>query len=308
MEEKVEESLSWKYLPLRLELRDITQTFIKSIMPLIKPSWSIEHLGTLHCDGLGTSNDLLIGFYQEDSSKKEPSSDVVVLRINGGQTHHFIDREQEAIALLSAHHLTGRNPPLYLELINGLCYGYVPGRPLQFTDMQNDGIMQKTASAIAQFHTVMKLPRRFHGNASIIPSLYRKYYQLIPTQFHDDTINKKFAATFESKDKLKREMEVMAKLMNTFKSPLAYCHNDLQYGNIIYDERSGKCTLIDHEYGGVNYICCDLGDFFGEMVGLGMPDYSRYPNEVTQKRFIKMYLEERNKHKGEVNNFKKLDH
>lgn len=298
MEEKVEECLSWKYLPLKLELQHITKTFIDAIMPVIKPSWSTEHLQTLHCcQDLGVSNDLLVCFYQEGSNKEEPGN-VVVLRVNGGHTHLFIDREQEAITLQVAHKLTGLNPPLYLQLTNGLCYGYVPGRPLDGSDITNEHIMRGTASAIAQFHTLMKLPSRFHGDSSIIPSTYKKYYHLIPSRFHDDETNEKVFATFESKESLKREMKEMVRVMNTFKSPLAYCHNDLQYGNIIYNKRTGDCTLIDHEYGGVNYTCCDLGDFFGEMPGLNMPDYSKYPNEVTQKWFIRMYLEERNKHKG----------
>ena len=50
-------------------------------------------------------------------------------------TDAIVDRRGEILVMLSLHK-AGLVPPLYLELGNGLCYGYVPGRPFTVDDMQ----------------------------------------------------------------------------------------------------------------------------------------------------------------------------
>ena len=69
--------------------------------------------------------------YNEAGKEK----DRVLLRLNGAGTEKFINRRNEIVTLLSLHR-AGLNPPLYLEFSNGICYGYIDGRPFGVDDMQ----------------------------------------------------------------------------------------------------------------------------------------------------------------------------
>ena len=60
---------------------------------------------------------------------------MVLLRMNGEGTDDFLNRRNEVVVMLSLHR-AGLIPPLFLEVANGLCYGYVPGRPLTVKDMK----------------------------------------------------------------------------------------------------------------------------------------------------------------------------
>lgn len=293
---KTEGDLKWNYLPLELDISHNTkETFIRVIMPHVKPKWRPEKLRILRVnDGLGVSNQL-IGYYQDGTDTQERGN-VVLLRINGENTQ-LTNREREVVAMVILQQGV-KYPPLYLEFSNGLCYGFAPGRPVQEQDYQDMAILKSILKAIVHIHTI-KLPDRFHDNQSIIPTLYDKCLSLVPTTFSDPEVDAKFKSIF-SLEELKRETEEMNRLLKTFKSALVYCHNDLQYGNIIYDNLTGECTIIDHEFGGMNYICCEFGNIFGEMAGLDMPDYTKYPDEPTQKRFIRMYLIETALIKGTV--------
>uniref|UniRef100_A0A7S0G0N8 Choline kinase N-terminal domain-containing protein n=1 Tax=Rhodosorus marinus TaxID=101924 RepID=A0A7S0G0N8_9RHOD len=59
-------------------------------------------------------------------------------------------------------------------------------------------------------------------------------------------------------------MEKMEKILAGTDSPIVFCHNDLQEGNIMVNEKRGDITLIDFEYGGYNYAMFDVGNHFAE--------------------------------------------
>mmetsp|Transcript_6399 Transcript_6399/g.27194 ORF Transcript_6399/g.27194 Transcript_6399/m.27194 type:complete len:258 (+) Transcript_6399:212-985(+) len=59
-------------------------------------------------------------------------------------------------------------------------------------------------------------------------------------------------------------MEQVEKILARTDSPIVFCHNDLQEGNIMVNERRGDITLIDFEYGGYNYAMFDVGNHFAE--------------------------------------------
>lgn len=102
--------------------------FSTYILPLVRPAWSECQLEVkLFMDGI---TNVLMGFYtsgQED--------DMVLLRMNGKGTEAFLDRRTEVIVMLTLHR-AGLIPPVFLELSNGLCYGYIPGRPFTVDDMK----------------------------------------------------------------------------------------------------------------------------------------------------------------------------
>lgn len=50
-------------------------------------------------------------------------------------------------------------------------------------------------------------------------------------------------------------------------------------------------AFIDYEYGAFNYRSFDVANHFCEYAGFDC-DYSKYPNEQYQRRWIRIYLEE----------------
>lgn len=295
-EERKVGNLKWNYLPLELQSSTSIELFIENIMPHIKPNWKKENIKPLYCnDGLGSTNDI-VGVYEEGADI-DKDGNVVLVRTNGKMTHHFIDREMELVALLLLHQI-GEYPPIYFQLANGLCYGYVPGRPGQWKDLADAKFLHSIAVSMTRLHSVT-LPENY-SQKPVIFCLYDQWLSRIPMTFTDKDIDAKFKSTFGSIDALRKESEDMKSLLMTFRSALVLCHNDLQYGNLIYNEATGKVTFIDYEYCGLNYVACELGDFFGEFAGLDMPDYSLYPDEIVQKKFIRVYLEESAKLKGLV--------
>ena len=132
LERRCESGLSWNYLPLTLKHVSMSHTFTTHILPLVRPAWRDSTVQTkVFTEGI---TNVLLGFYvsREGSSDEE---DMVLLRMNGAGTDAFVDRRTEILVMLSLHK-ANLVPPLYLELANGLCYGYIPGRPFTIDDMQ----------------------------------------------------------------------------------------------------------------------------------------------------------------------------
>jgi len=74
---------------------------------------------------------------------------------------------------------------------------------------------------------------------------------------------------------------------------LALCHHDLQNNNIIYDSATNTVSFIDFDYSQVNYALYDVVDHFGTYAGISNPDYSLYPSREEQRRFLRIYFDER---------------
>uniref|UniRef100_A0A8C1WH26 ethanolamine kinase n=1 Tax=Cyprinus carpio TaxID=7962 RepID=A0A8C1WH26_CYPCA len=94
-------------------------------------------------------------------------------------------------------------------------------------------------------------------------------------------------------------------LLTATPSPVVFCHNDVQEGNILMldgrENSSDKLMLIDFEYSSYNYRGFDFGNHFCEWIY----DYTydqwpfykakveNYPNRQQQLHFIRHYLSER---------------
>lgn len=99
--------------------------------------------------------------------------------------------------------------------------------------------------------------------------------------------------------------------------PIVFSHNDLLFGNIIYDDEKGKFLLlfylfiyfvciiiiiiivieeahfIDYEYGCHAYRGFDIGNHFNEFAGFEC-EYWRYPTKEFQLKWFDWYLTEYN--------------
>lgn len=104
-------------------------------------------------------------------------------------------------------------------------------------------------------------------------------------------------------DRLSTEIAELEPKIISLQSPVCFCHNDLLYGNVMYDADRGTISFIDYEYGGYNYRGYDIGNHFTEWCF----DYrcntppcfnmraARYPDSQQQRYFITCYIEESKK-------------
>ena len=132
VEKRSDSGLLWRYLPLTLDRNSLEHSFLTQIMPLVRPTWKERQVQTkTFSEGI---TNVLVGFYESREGSRD-KGDMVLLRMNGKGTDKFLDRRKEILVMMSLHK-AGLVPPLYLELANGLCYGYAPGRPFTVDDMQ----------------------------------------------------------------------------------------------------------------------------------------------------------------------------
>ncbi|KAF9607647.1 hypothetical protein IFM89_037880 [Coptis chinensis] len=66
-------------------------------------------------------------------------------------------------------------------------------------------------------------------------------------------------------DAIEMEISRLEKDLSGENQSIGFCHNDLQYGNIMMDEETRVVTIIDYEYSCYNPIAFDLVNHFCEM-------------------------------------------
>ena len=288
---------TWLYLPLELHLDTYRDTFYSQILPVIKPEWQAADLD-YHVFESGVTNTL-VGFYQKRLGLQNSGQDVILLRLNGLGTENIINRTDEIVTVLCLNQ-AGFCPPIHAQLKNGLCYGYVPGRRLKVHETSSNGtIMRRIAGVMAKLHS-LEMPDNFKDRE---PFLWMKISELmksVPHSFSDSKLQAAFLNTIGSIEKLQGEIELTrALILQGCKSPVVFCHNDIHSANLVYNEGTDTINMIDYEYTGPNYSSYDIANHFCEFAGVENVDYRKYPSETVQKVWIRMYLEEIQKLKGE---------
>lgn len=92
------------------------------------------------------------------------------------------------------------------------------------------------------------------------------------------------------------EINMLEERLTRDDQEIGFCHNDLQYGNVMIDEETNAITIIDYEYSSFNPIAYDITNHFCEMAANyhsdtpHVLDYTLYPGEEERRRFISTYL------------------
>ena len=196
----------------------------------------------------------------------------VNIRTFGAFTEFIIDRNMELIIMTNDPKVK-----VYGAFLNGLIYSYKEGRTLSLGDLIDLKSFSQTAQAIAYHHKLSPPIKK-------VPILFitlRKWLTNVPLQYIDP--NKK---AYDIKT-LKEELVFLEENLKN-RSDLVFCHNDLLLKNFIINEKDVE--LIDYEYSGYNYRAFDLANHFNEWCGFECI-WENFPNEDTQKRFVKEYLE-----------------
>ncbi|XP_003387510.1 PREDICTED: probable ethanolamine kinase [Amphimedon queenslandica] len=286
IEKRTNGGLTWSYVPITINPKELLSSFRTHLCPLLRWGQEEELSTKEFTDGI---TNTLIGVYRRDRGK----DDMVLIRFNGQDTEIMIDRVREITTMLLLSDLR-LSTKLHCQFDNGIAYGYVPGRPVTIDEMSDPAMCRRIAKTLARFHKV-QVPESLSNGKSRLLNEFFTWFDKIPDTYSKDEDNEKYLRSFGgSTDPLKREVEELTIELEKLSSPLVLCHNDLLCGNIIYNEEEDNVSFIDFEYAGLNPRAYDIADHFCEFVGIDIKDidYTKYPGEELQKKWLRMYLTE----------------
>ena len=172
---------SCSFLPIELD-SDLVKGFGDHLLAICRGDWSRDRLKERLFEGL---TNKLIAFYQEGEEEDEEA--IVLVRLNGSNTDVFIDRERELTIMLWLHQ-NGLSPPVYCQLLNGLCYGFAPGRQIELREMHDPVMGKRVAVALARLHTLQPPP---YLKQHMLDVFFDEYLNKIPKHFSRSETNKR---------------------------------------------------------------------------------------------------------------------
>ncbi|XP_075281853.1 choline kinase alpha [Opisthocomus hoazin] len=190
-------------------------------------------------------------------------------------------------------------PKLYGIFPQGRLEEFIPSRKLSTEELSLPDISAEIAEKMARFHG-MKMP--FNKEPKWLFGTMEKYLnQVLRIQFTRESRTRKLSKLLSYN--LPQEMKNLRAMLEATSSPVVFCHNDCQEGNVLLLEgrensENQKLMLIDFEYSSYNYRGFDIGNHFCEW----MYDYTyekypffkasvlKYPSKKQQLHFISSYL------------------
>ncbi|XP_074487772.1 choline kinase alpha isoform X2 [Sebastes fasciatus] len=248
----------------------------------------------------GLSNKLFLCSLSDslDTVGDEPRS--ILLRLYGAilQGAEAMVLESVMFAILAEREL---GPKLYGIFPQGRLEQYVPSRKLDTCELSDPSISAEVAEKMAKFHG-MRMP--FNKEPKWLFGTMDKYLnQVMRLTFTRESHLRRFNRLLSHN--LPQEMDMLKSLLESTHSPVVFCHNDCQEGNVLLlkgrqSSDKQKLMLIDFEYSSYNYRGFDIGNHFCEW----MYDYTceespffkvnaqAYPSKAQQLHFIENYLHE----------------
>lgn len=285
-----------------------------SLCRTVVPGWKQFHNSDIKFDVLsgGLSNKLYTATLSPCSMnpvdfKNPPPILKVVVRIFGDQQEGFICEDEAQLRSVEqylADH--GYGASILHSFNGGRIEAWLSGRTLKCLDLQNIRFSLAIAEVLASFHSEdlshFYTPK---PSPSLVSTMHR--WLKMATEIFQKGVpasKRKDPQIIKEEKQLwlqmanvpwDKEVEWLLAHLDKLSSPIVFCHNDVQEGNIISD----KClTLIDFEYAGYNYRGFDFGNHFCEVfIDYGHPSWpyfyihqNMFPDQVYRRRFIREYL------------------
>ncbi|KAJ8261719.1 hypothetical protein GJAV_G00157550 [Gymnothorax javanicus] len=226
----------------------------------------------------------------------------VLLRIYGAilQGVDSLVLESVMFGILAERQL---GPRLYGIFPEGRLEQYMPSKRLRTEQLWDPEVSAEIAMKVARFH---KMAMPFNKEPKWLFGTMNKYMEeVLQLKFTRDTQAKKFKKLMQYN--LKEELESLRILLANVASPVLFCHNDVQEGNILLLDESvrdpnstDKLMLIDFEYSSYNYRGFDFGNHFCEWVydytydkwPFYKANMENYPTREQKLHFFRSYLRE----------------
>uniref|UniRef100_A0A1I7YLN0 Choline/ethanolamine kinase n=1 Tax=Steinernema glaseri TaxID=37863 RepID=A0A1I7YLN0_9BILA len=249
----------------------------------------------------------------------EPDS--ALLRIHGQSDVEQLLSESVIFTMLSERRL---GPKLLGVFPGGRFEQFIPSRCLQCEEIAYPTMSSVIGSLLARVHT-LDVPITKEPNMIALAESWLAKLRLTESanrEWELKPVNAKvnmetLPATF-SCESLAKEMLLVKRCMFASGSPIVFCHNDLQEGNVLLYNKFEYTTdgglrnttpseadeeplvLIDFEYASYNYRGFDLANHFCEY-GIDYdckepPCYKvhneKFPNAEERRRFLSAYIDE----------------
>ncbi|EPS64026.1 hypothetical protein M569_10755, partial [Genlisea aurea] len=260
------------------ELMQLLLTLASSWGDAIEP----QSLKVVHLSGAMTNVVHRISWPTTKSSTRQRS---VLIRVYGEGVDLFFDRKEEIRTFESISEL-GYGPKLLGNFQDGRVEEFIHARTLSAPDLRNPETSALIAAKMREFHA-LKMP----GSKSVI--LWKRIRNWLREA-------KRICSPDEAEeyklDLLESEINLLEKSLSNRHHEIGFCHNDLQYGNIMIDDEKKSVTIIDYEYASYNPVAYDIANHFCEMAAdyhtdtPHIMDYSKYPGEEERRRFTREYL------------------
>ncbi|KAK3818856.1 MAG: kinase-like domain-containing protein [Benniella sp.] len=248
-----------------------------SVIKQLFPEWKMEDITYVQFKD-GITNKLICCTHG-------PTGTQVLVRAYGKKSEVIIDRKQEIMNMIILSKL-GLCPPLFGKFKNGLAYGCIPGKVFKVADMRDPHKMDLVAKKLAVWHSTVSIPGE---RTSKLFTTIQKWIKEVPDSYSKPAVQDIFAMNFNMQ-KLRQELTTLESHLVALNSPVVFCHNDLLYGNLIYDESKDDTFFIDYEYGSYSYRAFDIANHFNEWAGFEC-EYENYPNREAQLTWLRSYLE-----------------
>ncbi|CAL5384277.1 unnamed protein product [Camellia sinensis] len=238
-------------------------------------------LKVVHLSGAMTNEVYRISW----PTKMANDSRTVLVRIYGEGADRFFNRNDEirTFECLSRH---GQGPHLLGQFPEGRVEEFIHARTLSAVDLRDPVVSALIASKVKDFHN-LDMP----GPKTVV--LWDRMRNWLSQA--RSLCTREHAREF-CLDALEDEICVLETELWGEHQDLGFCHNDLQYGNIMINEKTRSITIIDYEYASYNPVAYDLANHFCEMVAnyhSNTPhvlNYSVYPGLEERQRFVQVYL------------------
>lgn len=217
-------------------------------------------------------------------TKSGEMSRKVLVRIYGEGVDVFLNREDE-IRTFEYMSKNGQGPRLLGRFSNGRIEEFIRARTLSAPDLRDPEISALIAAKLREFHE-LDMP----GPKNV--TLWNRLRNWLSTAKHlcppEQAKEFRLCALGEEISELERKLSTNQRI--------GFCHNDLQYGNIMIDEETRSITLIDYEYASYNPVAFDIANHFSEMAAdyhtetPHILNYSKYPDLEERQRFVRRYL------------------
>ncbi|KFM22904.1 Choline/ethanolamine kinase [Auxenochlorella protothecoides] len=241
----------------------------------------------------------------------------VIVRLFGPGNSLFSQKEERDVFLLAGQ--TGIGPRCLVEFEGGRVEEFIPGATLSAATMRAPEIVQLTATALAVFHVRMTAQRAARGavGANDQPAIFRRI-----GKWHATATG--LAPALLQELGLEDVMDEVAQLRryheSTFPLWLGFCHNDLQYGNMLLcpgrdaspqgspagpAEESATppgsprahIRLIDYEYATLNDVAFDVANHWCEYAAdyhsgeAHVLDFAALPGDEQKAAFAEAYAD-----------------
>ncbi|KAI5654609.1 hypothetical protein M9H77_31796 [Catharanthus roseus] len=218
-------------------------------------------------------------------SKVKDNHRTVLVRVYGEGVEVFFNRDEEVRTFnwLSMH---GYGPKLLGQFSEGRVEEFINAKTLSAADLRDPEISALIAAKLREFHK-LDVP----GPKSV--TLWDRMRNWVSKA--KSLSSPEHAKEFRL-DSIENEINMLEKELSQDNQEIGFCHNDLQYGNIMFDEKRRSIIIIDYEYASYNPVAYDLANHFCEMVAnyhTDTPhvlDYDKYPALEERQRFIHHYL------------------